>query len=79
MDAGFKAICTRRSKARRREPVSLLQGLEAAMPKIKRDLRGGEWRRTRVVNVLSDRVNLHFFTERDAAKGKRRRWSRWEK
>lgn len=41
------------------------------MPKIKRDLRGGEWRRTQVVNVLSDRVNL-FFTEHDAVKRKRR-------
>ena len=30
-------------------------------------LRGGEWCRARVVNVLSDRVNL-FFTERDAVK-----------
>ena len=37
------------------------------MQKVKRDqlwdvLRGGEWCRARVVNVLSDRVNL-FFTE----------------
>ncbi len=31
-------------------------------------LRGGEWCRARVVNVLSDRVNL-FFTEHDAIKG----------
>jgi hypothetical protein len=42
--------------------------------KVKRDqlwdvLRGGAWCRARVVNVLSDRVNLHFFMERDAAKG----------
>ena len=41
------------------------------MQKVKRDqlwdvLRGGEWCRARVVNVLSDRVNL-FFTEHDAA------------
>jgi hypothetical protein len=43
------------------------------MQKVERDqlwdvLRGGEWRRARVVNVLSDRVNL-FFTEHDAVKG----------
>ena len=42
--------------------------------KVKRDqlwdvLRGGAWCRARVVNLLSDRVNLHFFMERDAAKG----------
>ena len=30
-------------------------------------LRDGEWCRARVVNVLSDRVNL-FFTEHDAVK-----------
>jgi hypothetical protein len=43
------------------------------MQKVKRDqlwdvFRGGQWCRARVVNVLSDRVNL-FFTEHDAAKG----------
>jgi hypothetical protein len=43
------------------------------MQKVKRDqlwdvLRGGQWCRARVVNVLSDRVNL-FFTEHDAVKG----------
>ena len=42
------------------------------MQKVKRDqlwdvLRGGEWCRARVVNVLSDRVNL-FITEHDAVK-----------
>jgi hypothetical protein len=31
-------------------------------------LRGGAWCRARVVNVLSDRVNL-FLTEHDAVKG----------
>jgi hypothetical protein len=31
-------------------------------------LRSGEWCRARVVNVLSDRVNL-FFIEHDAVKG----------
>jgi hypothetical protein len=31
-------------------------------------LRRGEWFRARVVNVLSDRVNL-FFPEHDAVKG----------
>ncbi len=31
-------------------------------------LRGGEWCRARVVNVLSDRVNL-FFAEHDPEKG----------
>ena len=31
-------------------------------------LRGGEWRRASVVNVLSDRVNL-FISKHDAAKG----------
>jgi hypothetical protein len=31
-------------------------------------LHGGEWCRARVVNVLSDRVNLSF-TEHDAVKG----------
>ena len=31
-------------------------------------LRDGEWCRARVVNVLSDRVNL-FFTEHDPEKG----------
>jgi hypothetical protein len=31
-------------------------------------LRGEEWCRARVVNVLSDRVNL-FLTEHDAVKG----------
>ena len=43
------------------------------MQKVKRDqlwdvLRGGEWCRARVVNVLSDRVNL-FITAHDAVKG----------
>ena len=43
------------------------------MQKVKRDqlwdvLRGGAGCRARVVNVLSDRVNLHFFMERDAAR-----------
>jgi hypothetical protein len=42
--------------------------------KVKRDqiwevFRGGEWCRASVVNVLSDRVNLHFFMEHDAVKG----------
>jgi hypothetical protein len=74
LDAGFKAICTHRRKARRREPASLLSGPpEDAMQKVKRDqlwdvLRGGKWCRACVVNVLSDRVNL-FFTEHDAVKG----------
>jgi hypothetical protein len=73
LDAGFKAICTHRGKARWRESVSLLHRLEDAMQKVERNqlwevLRGGEWCRARVVNVLSDRVNL-FFTERDAVKG----------
>jgi hypothetical protein len=62
LDAGFKAICTHRSKARRREPVSL-QRPEDALQNVKRDqlwdvLREGEWCRARVVNVLSDRVNF---------------------
>ena len=44
------------------------------MQKVKRDqlwdvLRGGAWCRARVVNVLSDRVNLHFFTDDDPARG----------
>jgi hypothetical protein len=44
-----------------------------AMQKVERNqlwdvLRGGEWCRARVVNVLSDRVNL-FFTGHDAKKG----------
>jgi hypothetical protein len=43
------------------------------MQKVERDqlwdvFRGGEWYRARVVNVLSDRVNL-FLTEHDAVKG----------
>jgi hypothetical protein len=32
-------------------------------------LRGGAWCRARLVNLLSDRANLHFLMERDAAKG----------
>jgi hypothetical protein len=43
------------------------------MQTVKRDqlwdvLRGGDWCRAHVVNVLSDRVNLEFF-DRDPAKG----------
>ena len=63
MDVGYKAICTHRRKARWRDPVSLLHRPEEAMQKVERNqlwdvLRGGEWCRASVVNVLSDRVNL---------------------
>jgi hypothetical protein len=38
LDAGFKAICTHRRKARRREPALLLSGPpDDAMHKVKRD------------------------------------------
>jgi hypothetical protein len=73
LDAGFKAICTHRRKARRRERTCITaQRPEDAMQKVKRDqlwdvLRSGEWCRARVVNVLSDRVNL-FITGHDAVK-----------
>jgi len=73
LDAGFKAICTHRNKAAGVNPVSLLLRQEDAVQEVKRDqlwdvLRGREWCRARVVNVLSDRVNL-FFNEHDAVIG----------
>jgi hypothetical protein len=72
LDAIFKAICTRQSKARRREPASLLSG--RGMPCKKSNAISFRMffaaavvpraRRQRV----SDRVNL-FLTEHDAVKG----------
>ncbi|WP_146686235.1 hypothetical protein [Bradyrhizobium canariense] len=32
-------------------------------------LRDGEWRRARVINAISDRVNLHLFKDDNSATG----------
>ena len=74
MDAGFKAICTYRSKARagRESAKSPLLVRKTAMQTVKQDqlwdiLRGAEWCLARVINVISDRVNLHLFKDDNSA------------
>jgi hypothetical protein len=47
---------------------------KTAMQTVKQDqlwdvLRGGEWCRARVINVISDRVNLHLFKDDNSATG----------
>jgi hypothetical protein len=57
LDAGFKAICTHRSKARRRETGISAQRPEDAIAKSQKR------------SALGDRVNLHFVMEENPTAG----------